>query len=644
MDLNEVDHESSDDEATKLFYKLPKRPVIESVHVQGRTPEFRVPESQLASLVKDQFFPDRTLFKYSPLRKGYIRLIVLRRGKPNDPIECDLHTVRLSKDKRPYYDALSYEWGDTPPNRQIKLRDFTTRLKSGVDAGGNSGSILRSLVLRRVGVKFFVRENLFQALRHFRQEYAEVRLWNDAICINQEDDKEKEGQIAMMADIYSNAHQVTVWLGGKSQKSDIAMDFVREVVEFELHQSILQRPDAFKKWDALHELLRSRWFSRRWIVQEIALARSALVFCGEKVVHWDDLSDAISIFKDRHEEVQRAFRQQSGFLKVESEMSLTAVQAMGAIVLVTALTELLTKSDKGEILARRLPLDYLVSNLVSFDMKDPRDTVFALLAIATSNPEKELKPSPSKSLLDVYTEFLKYCYQHSNSLDMICRYWAPCRTTLPPTASKSLIKRLKTQDAILPSWIKKLDESAFGTPERIFRGRKNADSLVGDDPRYPHYNACGPLKSHPTAIFGQTSPPFTQDEASKNTFIERFDGTLTVRGFILGRVKIVSWRFISGIIPQEALKMAGWNYSLKDENLPTSKIPDKLWRTLVAGRHEGDGRSSPNCFRDTQSHVANRADGYRVAYGGRLLAWRIYSCFKASTVEEELSHAASSTH
>jgi hypothetical protein len=39
-------------------------------------------------------------------------------------------------------------------------------------------------------------------------------MWVDAICLNQEDDQEKNHRVAMMKTIYETAEQVVVWLGG----------------------------------------------------------------------------------------------------------------------------------------------------------------------------------------------------------------------------------------------------------------------------------------------------------------------------------------------------------------------------------------------------------------------------------------------
>ena len=50
--------------------------------------------------------------------------------------------------------------------------------------------------------------------------------------------------------------------------------------------------------------LGSRWFSRRWVIQELALAKDTEVRCGEKSVHWRDFGDAISLFVMHFEQIR----------------------------------------------------------------------------------------------------------------------------------------------------------------------------------------------------------------------------------------------------------------------------------------------------------------------------------------------------
>lgn len=55
-------------------------------------------------------------------------------------------------------------------------------------------------------------------LRHLRKREKQRFLWIDAICINQNDNKEKACQVQLMEEIYQQAENVHVWLGeGNSQ-------------------------------------------------------------------------------------------------------------------------------------------------------------------------------------------------------------------------------------------------------------------------------------------------------------------------------------------------------------------------------------------------------------------------------------------
>jgi hypothetical protein len=103
MNLNPIKSENF------LFVPL-KGQEVESVRVKAQKAGYRIPtsNSKLASIVKDELFANRILFSYSPLEDGHIRVVVIRRGKFDDQLECDLHSVPLTR--HPYYQALSYEW------------------------------------------------------------------------------------------------------------------------------------------------------------------------------------------------------------------------------------------------------------------------------------------------------------------------------------------------------------------------------------------------------------------------------------------------------------------------------------------------------------------------------------------------------
>ena len=63
-----------------------------------------------------------------------------------------------------------------------------------------------------------ITQNLFVALRRLRHLEKSRTLWIDALCINQEDTKEKEVQVAMMGQIYSRASCGLLWLGEEPEQ------------------------------------------------------------------------------------------------------------------------------------------------------------------------------------------------------------------------------------------------------------------------------------------------------------------------------------------------------------------------------------------------------------------------------------------
>lgn len=50
------------------------------------------------------------------------------------------------------------------------------------------------------------------------------------------------------------------------------------------------------------------WFSRRWVVQEIALARSATIYCGNDKIPWTNSAVAVELFVEVETATQQAVR------------------------------------------------------------------------------------------------------------------------------------------------------------------------------------------------------------------------------------------------------------------------------------------------------------------------------------------------
>ncbi|KAK0671604.1 heterokaryon incompatibility protein-domain-containing protein [Cercophora samala] len=196
-------------------------------------------------------------YQYSPLPRGSengdsIRLIRLLPGTWDSPIELELATATMEPGKIPYYEAVSYVWGNVDPDLAVS-----------VSCEGYVMKIGRSAAM---------------ALRRFRFSDHTRLLWVDAICINQVDAAEKNDQVIKMDRIYQTASQVLVYLGEADHVSDIAMARISE-------RRVVQ-PGEYDLHIILRFLSQRQWFSRVWVLQEVALADVALVICGAKCVPW----------------------------------------------------------------------------------------------------------------------------------------------------------------------------------------------------------------------------------------------------------------------------------------------------------------------------------------------------------------------
>jgi hypothetical protein len=112
--------------------------------------------------------------------------------------------------------------------------------------------------------QLLIRPNLHEALRQLRRASQDKYLfiWVDALCINQNDEVEKQEQVLKMAQIYRNAASVCIWLGSDvsdNNVSDMAMKFIPEATQPAIHHALLTEAQYIPKWASLFELLRWSW-------------------------------------------------------------------------------------------------------------------------------------------------------------------------------------------------------------------------------------------------------------------------------------------------------------------------------------------------------------------------------------------------
>ncbi|KIW29219.1 uncharacterized protein PV07_05046 [Cladophialophora immunda] len=127
-------------------------------------------------------------------------------------------------------------------------------------------------------------------------------LFIDALCIAQNNIDEKNHQVQLMKDIFTNAAKVIVWLGPSADRSDELFDMISELGPFEVQDGIrgnyISGPQSnfdvqlrlACKADAIgsqtSKLCLRKYWTRAWIVQEIVLARELDLVCGAKWLPW----------------------------------------------------------------------------------------------------------------------------------------------------------------------------------------------------------------------------------------------------------------------------------------------------------------------------------------------------------------------
>ena len=299
------------------------------------------------------------------------RLVEIQPGKPDDAICCHLFTARVSD--KPKYEALSYTWGNPDDKQTIECKGA---------AGDQDGHLL-------------VTQNCAAALRRLRLEDSPRTVWIDSICINQTELTEKNHQLELMAQIYTQAERVVIHLGESGGDSDSAIDWLRQIddpdFDYEPPHSYRQEERVIRPETEMLESLFSRpWFNRIWVLQEAILSKTAIVYCGEKTISWD----AIKHFK-------------------QFNVSARWLDDLPHIIARRQITPNDTVAVEYEVLKELLQARHCEST-------DPRDKIYALLPLlshAGINPD--IIPNYNHSPTQVYTDVAIYLMK-SIGLELLC--------------------------------------------------------------------------------------------------------------------------------------------------------------------------------------------------------------------------------
>lgn len=185
----------------------------------------------------------------SPPSTPSLRIFRIAPGNPGDPLHGEL-SVEIMRSVAGNYRALSYVWGNATEQRWILVN----------------------------GKPFHVHPNLYEALHGVRNPTEVLPLWVDALCIEQNNEKEKNHQVGMMGQIYYNAKEVLVWLGPAADDSDLLFD---RLSAGKFSGSSYSK-EQFPADQALKQMLERDYWQRAWTIQEFALAKEVVLYCGSK--------------------------------------------------------------------------------------------------------------------------------------------------------------------------------------------------------------------------------------------------------------------------------------------------------------------------------------------------------------------------
>lgn len=343
---------------------------------------------------------DNTSIDYCSLADNCIRLLRLHSNTLSKSVG---QLISVDLDQAPQYYALSYCWGAQKETVPIQIGCFTQHVS------GDLGEGIRTLQ-HLAANNSFIRPKI---------NY----VWIDKLCINQNDNKERERQVQLMGKIFSGSIRTLIWLGsGIKDNSPSPWPLVDQLyqafrtehptatsqidIDLKLYSGTYHKSSGLPDWDcsaweSLRKLFDLPWFTRIWVVQEVALSpEDPLILHGDSIYSWEKLGWVASYLRRR------------GYIRLDHFPERTrSVDSMANI-----------RRSRC-----RWPLDVLLTETsVKFNATDQRDKVYGLLGLALESLEPSampdaLRPDYTLATEQVYRRVALFLLQRSKSLAALTR-------------------------------------------------------------------------------------------------------------------------------------------------------------------------------------------------------------------------------
>jgi hypothetical protein len=346
-----------------------------------------------------------------PLRGQQIRLLALQPRKNNEHLVCHLRIVDVA-DENLSYEAVSYVWGSQDTPATIYCRD---------DTGHRY-------------IQLPIPQSAADALEAFREPQDERLLWIDSICISQASVDEKSTQVAMMDLIFSKATTVLIWLGSDSDFRPaaaaelfdrMAVEMLEGALRSDRNSDIGERPCyADSEVETLLNVFECDWVWRLWCVQELVLAKKALVHWATVKTTWDVFS-AVAMHVQAEEQAKTARNGLAGVYNVTMLEIFRRQLAESRRLSQSRLTGMVGVTEMSR---KTVAFSRLLSLTRMHGVTDRRDRIFSLLGLDRTlchvSPGKAselplVTPNYEQKIEDLYTSIAKKLLCREQSLYLL---------------------------------------------------------------------------------------------------------------------------------------------------------------------------------------------------------------------------------
>ena len=439
-------------------------------------------------------------YRYLDPERREIRLLQVKKRttETGESLLTRTFTTSLLAPNHHPYKCLSYVWTDRTPVYDPKdVQQLEVRAR---DVKEGSSSPLEKL-----------QQNALAALLQLAEEDSILTIWIDAICINQDDNDERSSQVAMMDDIYQKAEEVVAWLG--PNKDTLGIEIIDGLARFggdlfEEHwfqwcyrsevPAEERRADQYYEgengekipaWDKVIEAAKTRlpeWYepddengrptnemtsfiftglstfwTRAWIFQELAFARTARIQCGPASTTLANLLIAIKTWHGLKAAAEYAKVFGTGSVQshwnpgemATTEFSRNITNSLPLWNMLVAIVKV--REDAGPAVPAEVLSLKLLILFAEFNATDPRDKVFALWGFVKEHGPNAwlLRPDYTLSIEAVFSRAAWYMIVTHRDLMVLTTHShgrAAYQNFIDRTFGKT---RADTELLDLPSWV-----------------------------------------------------------------------------------------------------------------------------------------------------------------------------------------------